>query len=344
MSEAKPYLYKYVSPRTGRAILETRTLRWSTPPLLNDPFDMQFAFQVRVDRAAVKNAALRKLWDAHYGPKPAGRRNRLGLAIEALRGKFPRLTRTEFDREFSATIDDCVDEVFARVPSHADEIKEHFANDKILCLSELPDSIAMWAYYAENHSGMVLSFGDAPGVDSPWETARSVRYVKEVPSIFNDESLSAMLSGEAMDHSLIVDTFVYTKSAHWEHEREWRIYSGRGRTHEPHEDIPFNALELHGVIFGCRMPASERDSIADLVRSGYAAATLFEATTRTNIYGLAIEPLIANGPAVPAQVAKAKELFAKGWGYNRIQAEAFWPQVHQGVRDYFLDKSECAGF
>ena len=287
------HLYKYVSLETGHIVLETQTLRWSTPPLLNDPFDMQFAFQVRVDRGAVKAATLRKLWNAHYGQgPPAGARNQLGRLVEALRGVFPRLSREEFDREFGEATDECIDGLYARLPARAGEIREFFANDKILCLSEVPDSIVMWAYYAQNHSGMVLQFRDAVGADGPWRMARPVRYVDEVPSLFDDDSLSDMLSGqEALDPRRIIDIICFTKSKHWVHEHEWRIYAGVGRTRGPHEDIPFNALELDGVIFGCRMPTEERRPIGDLVRQRYPAAKLLQATTRTDVYGLNIVPL-----------------------------------------------------
>jgi hypothetical protein len=55
------HFFKYVTPDTGRKILENGTLRWSTPQLLNDPFDMQFAFQLRIDRQSVRTMAGDKL-------------------------------------------------------------------------------------------------------------------------------------------------------------------------------------------------------------------------------------------------------------------------------------------
>ena len=54
------YFYKYVTTATGRIILENGTLRWSAPAVLNDPFDMQFAFQIPQDLDAVKALATEK--------------------------------------------------------------------------------------------------------------------------------------------------------------------------------------------------------------------------------------------------------------------------------------------
>jgi hypothetical protein len=72
------HLFNYVSREVGRAVLTNRTLRWSTPGTLNDPYDMQFDLRVDIDKEAVKTPALGKLWEGHYGKQPAPAGNRLG--------------------------------------------------------------------------------------------------------------------------------------------------------------------------------------------------------------------------------------------------------------------------
>jgi hypothetical protein len=285
-------LYKYVSFSTGKIVLENQNLRWSTPPLLNDPFDMQFLFQVRADRGAVKLLALQKLWVAHYGPGPvASTPNQLGVLIGGLQGSFPQLSREEFDCEFGEAIDECFEVLYSRLPDRAREIWEIFQNDKILCLSEVPDSIVMWSYYAQNHAGMVLCFRDAVGPDGPWRMARPVSYVDEVPSLFTEDALSEILAGQhSIDLPHVLDMVCFTKSRHWEHEREWRIYAGAGRTQGPYEDIPFNALELDSVILGCRMPKQERMYVVDLISRRYLKTVMFQAVTRSDAYALNIVP------------------------------------------------------
>jgi hypothetical protein len=73
-----PLLYKYMSRQTGRVVLANRTLRWSTPRTLNDPYDVQFDLHIDVDREAVRAASLDKMWDAFYGNAPAPVGNRFG--------------------------------------------------------------------------------------------------------------------------------------------------------------------------------------------------------------------------------------------------------------------------
>jgi len=232
--------------------------------MLNDLFDMQFAFQLRLER----QAALDAFW------------------------KLTNVSCEEFnqDREIGKGIDACIDEMKGRIAQISKTILSQFINDKILCLTDVPDSILMWSHYAQNHSGMVLRFTDeTPG--NPLVMARRVRYVDQMPSLFNDETLSNMLGGhKGLDTRQIMDEVIYTKSSHWAHEREWRVSAGRGRSDGPYEDVPFNAKELDGVIFGVRTAEAERRALADLLRARYPHVKLLQAKARTDAFGLIVEP------------------------------------------------------
>jgi hypothetical protein len=121
-----------------------------------------------------------------------------------------------------------------------------------------------------------------------------------MPPLFDNEMMSDMLAGySAMSVREIMDNVVYTKSIDWEHESEWRVYSGRGRTDGPHEDVPFNAAELDCVIFGARMSHADRLALANLLRSFYPGVNLYQAKPKPDDYGLAIEVAEENTLFVP---------------------------------------------
>jgi len=259
--------------------------------MLNDPFDMQFAFQSRVDRDAVIAIALEKGWQHHSGELLDRPINLLGQVIRDFRGRGLNLSREEFVREFEGPILASLDKMKATMEGFCAMVRAHFENDKILCLSDEPDILLMWAYYASNHTGLVLSFRDDTH-DNPFAMARPVRYVDQVPSLFDDELLSDMLSGyEALDHRSIMEDVVWTKSNHWAHEREWRIYTGAGRTSASFEDVPFGAEELSGVIFGARVTEDYKKEICELIGGKFPDALLSHAKLRTDAYALTIEPL-----------------------------------------------------
>jgi hypothetical protein len=283
------HFYKYAKPDVALTILTNRTLRWSTPPTLNDPFDMQFAFQLRADPKKVRALALEKYWQHHYGELRELPLNRLGLMVRIARGKLSQMPREKFEATFGGAIDAGMDRAFRDMAMHSRAIQSHFENDKILCLSEIPDSILMWSYYANNHTGVVLRFTDQTD-DNPLSEARPVRYVDQVPSLFDDEQLSDMLSGyDPRSVENIMEEVVWTKCNVWAHEREWRVYTGQGRTKDQFEDVLFGVQELDGVIFGMRTVEKDRDAILEVVNKNYPHVAFFQANPCPDKYGLVIE-------------------------------------------------------
>jgi len=284
-----PHFFKYVTRDTAHKIIGNGTLRWSSPPLLNDPFDMQFAFQLRIDRQAVLAMARDKLWQHYSGELVDRPLNMLGHGIRLLRDTVPGMSREELRQAFGNSDDESMGILEKNIARYSQEILSQFINDKIFCLSDLADSIPMWAYYAQNHAGIVLRFTDETP-DNPLTQARRVRYVEKMPSLFDNEMLSDDLAGyNCMTPERIIDEIVWTKSSHWAHEREWRVYAGIGRSNAPYEDIPFNAKELDGVIFGVRTTVAERRLLAALVRARYPHVELLQAKARPDTYELVIE-------------------------------------------------------
>jgi hypothetical protein len=111
-----------------------------------------------------------------------------------------------------------------------------------------------------------------------------------VPSLFDDEMISDLMAGySALDVERLLDEVTLTKSNLWAHEREWRVYSGRGRSDKLYEDVSFNAQELDGLIFGVRTSDSDRLALSDLVREKYPHAELIQAKTEAATYSLVFE-------------------------------------------------------
>jgi hypothetical protein len=111
-----------------------------------------------------------------------------------------------------------------------------------------------------------------------------------MPSLFDNEMLSDELAGyNRMSPERFIEEIVWTKSNHWAHELEWRVYAGRGRSDGAYEDIPFGISELNGVIFGIRMAEAERTVLRNLVISRYPHVAFFQAKPMANAYGLTIE-------------------------------------------------------
>lgn len=91
----------------------------------------------------------------------------------------------------------------------------------VLCLSEVPDSNLMWAYYADKHQGYTLELDPAHDffhkqrfLYSDLDPVQPVRYV---------ETRLEMATMELPDNRLEI---LFTKASCWQHEKEWRMILG----------------------------------------------------------------------------------------------------------------------
>jgi len=57
----KRFFYKYVSAAVAKTILATRRLRWSSPLLFNDPFDVTQELRLNFDEAELRAAFAEEL-------------------------------------------------------------------------------------------------------------------------------------------------------------------------------------------------------------------------------------------------------------------------------------------
>ncbi|WP_064120713.1 DUF2971 domain-containing protein [Pseudomonas fluorescens] len=283
--------YKYMSLSTAKIVLENQTLRWTTPATLNDPYDIQFDLRVDFNRNKVMQDALEKTWKVYTGEYVGAEGNGMNAVIQAFREVCPGMTKNFFIRGLAEGIAESfkvLDEGITEVNNFA---RRCLSTSKILCLTDSPNNQLMWAYYADSNKGAVLKFEQEHGADSPYSTAKPVKYREEIPSLFSEDELSDFLAGLIrFDQQRRVDDLIYTKSDAWAHEREWRIYSGDGRDRlAPHEDVKFGSKELTAVILGCRMPEADRVDLAGLVKRSYPHAEILQAATMNHKYQLELK-------------------------------------------------------
>jgi hypothetical protein len=113
-----------------------------------------------------------------------------------------------------------------------------------------------------------------------------------MPPLYDEEALFDLFDLEGHHRSdgyKIIDEVVWTKSSHWAHEREWRLYGSARETVAAYEDVPFAATELDGVIFGLRIAEDDKATIANLIRAKYPHVESLQAKAKPNAYELTIK-------------------------------------------------------
>jgi len=285
--------YKYMSYSTAEIVLKNQTLRWTTPATLNDPYDIQFDLRIDFDRKAALELTIEKFWEIIQGKVQCSINSPMHTVTPILKLRY----KDHSKEDFTLAITDGILESFASLEKNITRTREDtraiLSSVKILCLTDSPDNQLMWAYYADSNKGIVLKFENVAELDSPYKTAKPINYSNEVPMLFDEEGISNTLTGlTRTDPHEIFNTLLYTKSAAWSHEREWRICSGDGRNKDaPHEDIRFGSRELTGVIFGCRTPNDHKHLLSEIVKKSYPHAQLLQAAPISHSYELEIVKL-----------------------------------------------------
>lgn len=257
--------FKYMSSGTARVVLANGTLRWSAPKQFNDPFDIQFDMHIEhVDKAKLIADVANDLWlfysrQSEYEPK-----NRLGYFVRDMSVKGPRLSEAEFRAAVQKGVTESLYEQQRRLPELHSWVRARLEKALVLCLTEMPSNILMWAHYADCHRGVVLEFSTLEA--SSWAAARPVSYRERMPLLFDQEQLRQFLSGCAVidKDRFFLESFL-TKSIDWKYEREWRVVWHATKEID-FEDTKFNPQELAGIYFGCRVDKKDCEDLVSLAR------------------------------------------------------------------------------
>ena len=172
-----PVVYKYCPP-ARIDILQTGMIMLSKPRAFNDPFELK----------------------PHY--------ETLKELVVPIPAKATAKAKKQL-AEMQALINDKV-----LPPSAVDTVLENATKTiVVLSLSEVPDSLLMWAHYGAAHTGFVIGFSSPHMILA---TKSSHRHVAKVRYRFNRPSRQTF-------EEITNDELLLTKSNEWKYEREWRI-------------------------------------------------------------------------------------------------------------------------
>jgi hypothetical protein len=104
MSSPPSRFYKYMKASTTKTVLESNSLRWSSPTLFNDPFDLQFDLQLKFDSDRVLNRVLRRFVDVYTGRAQPAAGSTLDDNAKLLGFVLPGLTEEIVRREIRVRV------------------------------------------------------------------------------------------------------------------------------------------------------------------------------------------------------------------------------------------------
>lgn len=285
----KEFFYKYVGVNAARAILSTKSVKWSSPILFNDPFDMPTKIDFNFSGNLFSEALLDEIVRLTFSnEEPTGHTDNQFFAMI----KLGRMNRHKSTAEaFRKSMTPSVKITAARFESHLSQLRniwESFRlNLRVFCVSEVNDDILMWAHYSENHEGCVIKFKCMPELDRPLCAAVPVKYQDEYPLRASLDTYIKHVTGQEtlIDDGLFI-RFISTKSNHWAYEKEWRLVGSRNKETELYKYENILSDEVEAIYLGCRMKPENEKEIISLVKKDYSHTQIFKAKIGDQRYSI----------------------------------------------------------
>jgi hypothetical protein len=276
--KADTMLYKYF-PMDRRHVLENGLLRFTQPGDFNDPFELHPSYDLlsKADIAALPEAPGQEGTD---GPKvrlltPEVMRAMFSAVLPGLQKQIAqhagqqgaysldnnRMAQATFDSKFG-----------------------------VLCLTATPDSLLMWAHYANNHNGFAIQFDETHEFFAPsYHEGQSLELTKVEYS-----AQRPVLSYSTTS----TPSLYYRKSPEWSYENEWRLIKPlSGASKElPHPEFPRFLFDLppsaiKGIVVGLSVPYATRLELFELLAQPHLKhATVYQTALSKNEYKLDIHP------------------------------------------------------
>jgi hypothetical protein len=267
----RQFFYKYVSAKTAKTVLTTRKLRWSSPLLFNDPFDVTQELRLNFDVAELSNALVEEMAELVVtgGPIQDTARPDLRALLATVGGMSIAQRRRMADKFRKNPPETTVGQVEALAELRR-RWSEIVPNLRVLCLSEANDVTSMWNHYADSYRGAVLQLEAIDELDSVWLVARPVVYQAAPPAIADARTWARCMLRKVEETYLDLFTdYQYTKTPDWAYEREWRIATfARSGESGKFSDWGFNPREVSAVYLGPRCADEDRADIFRLLVHG----------------------------------------------------------------------------
>ncbi len=233
--DQRTVVYKYVSIQTAKIILENCSLRFSSPLIFNDPFEMNPGF---ID----------------YGVSREELMNRLK---QVLKDKNENLTFKQASRLETKSDQDLIAHYLKAFEIQRQRIL-------LLCMSRTYISTLMWSHYADNHKGVCIGF-IIPTIDPELHLfTMNVNYVSEISPL-------KVLSGNEQERSAALYSWINTKSKVWEYEQEVRCCIPNLLQMETPEnlfsDIKISTNTIVEVYFGAGIERKNQLEIMDIIKA-----------------------------------------------------------------------------
>jgi hypothetical protein len=270
--------FKYVSAEVAKIIILNKTLRWSSPLLFNDPFDVVRELAVGIKPSEMQECIIDSLIDIVENEEelPSGLIPGLRFILETIRKSGSNDLKEKVIETFCNCKDDLINE-----SQGLDELKRMWEATipefRILCLSARNDNAPMWNHYADKYKGVVLEFACREDLDSAWLIAKPVQYPQGRPSLLGKIGWGRLLIlNQKEGIRYLFHESSYTKTPDWSYEQEWRVVSFKRKGEQgEYSDYTFHPKELAAIYLGPNISQEDQEDIKGRLNQDLSHVELF---------------------------------------------------------------------
>jgi hypothetical protein len=279
-------LYKYTTASVAKLVLEQSKVRFTQPLAFNDPFDTSpFIVSAASEEEIVEllkeliksgpfmEPFLTQVATDTYRNLSGTLRAGLGSPEELKSWFLDQMEKKGLSFEHLLRQLDVGELKIRVINALIDKFRREIG---VFTLSAIPDSLLMWAHYADAHQGAVIVLDEQHAffkTHAPMNALENleVAYTTQRPRI----TISLDETDEERKLEILKAVFL-SKSSEWSYEREYRLIkpfdasTATSRRDKNGYDIHLVDLPadcVTGVIFGCRMKEEDKEAIKNELKS-----------------------------------------------------------------------------
>ncbi len=284
-------LVKYCSTETGLKILNSQSLRWSSPHLFNDPFELDHNSKPDFTPETLLKGMIKEAITLLFGPsEPRGKNNRLVAAIARWRDEERFSSEDEAAVVLKQLLGQMAQQQQTSIDSYISAWQQFARALRICTFSDKPNNMFCWQRYAENHAGIALRF--SAGEDTALPEPHRLGYSTAPPLVASlKQQIDVAYGREAAPDTSQFTEKLLSKNKANNVEREWRCFSTERAEADNDEQLwysnkKFSAPELKAVYLGLATNRQDKETIIQLVKKKYKNTRVYQAETINGRYDI----------------------------------------------------------
>lgn len=255
--------FKYMTAPVAKVVIENMTLRWSSPILFNDPFDLKHYDPFdghSKELLGMFATEVANMFSENRAPK-------YGRFVDLFQKMYPAFITNNLNRDhvfsyfFTEEIEQYIMDALKEEQTYWIDRTRSF---RVLCLSAKSDNLLMWSHYADAHRGIALGIRRVK--ERFTDTAKPVEYKDARPVFLSAYDRVMRFTGQERPlPKTAVWELALTKSTCWEYEEEWRCLDDDENDYPLFTDNAIDGSDIESIIFGCQIDEEHKTSIIDLV-------------------------------------------------------------------------------